>query len=165
MAKNRRQKVPKSDFQSQFSTSKMLRIFLKKILLKNINLGAPFLSLSILWSIKIKRLLFLKFFKNLPFFDSYFWQFNKSEEKIKAIFVISAIIFSIWNVFIKFYWHDEKVTIATTSRCLPYIPINMRYPSSNLPLALQQLKLQDQLKNEGMYISFLLNPYHLERLE
>ena len=31
MAKNSRQKVPKSDFQSQFSMSKIIRIFLKKI--------------------------------------------------------------------------------------------------------------------------------------
>ena len=29
MAKNSHQKVPKSDFQSQFSTSKIIRIFLK----------------------------------------------------------------------------------------------------------------------------------------
>ena len=34
-----RQKVPKSDFQSHFSMSKNVRIFLKKISLKNINLG------------------------------------------------------------------------------------------------------------------------------
>ena len=30
MAQNSRQKVPKSDFHSQFSTSKTIRIFLKK---------------------------------------------------------------------------------------------------------------------------------------
>ena len=78
--------------------------------MKNINLGAHFLFLVILCSIKIERLLFLKFLKNLAFFDSYFWPFNKSEEKIKVIFVISAIIPSIWNVFIKFRWHDEKLT-------------------------------------------------------
>ena len=46
----------------------------------------------------------------LAFFDSYFWPFYKSEEKIKVIFVISAIMPSIWNVFIKFRWHDEKLT-------------------------------------------------------
>ena len=95
MAKNSGQKVPKFDFQSQFSTSKIIRIFLKKILLKNINLGAHFLFLLILCSIKIERLLFLKFLKNLAFFDSYFWPFSKSEEKIKVIFVISAIMSSI----------------------------------------------------------------------
>ena len=38
LAKNNRQKVPKSDFQSQFSTSKIIRNFLKKFSLKNINL-------------------------------------------------------------------------------------------------------------------------------
>ena len=47
--------------------------------------------LLILCSIKIERLLLLKILKNLAFFDSYFWPFNKSEEKIKVIFVISAI--------------------------------------------------------------------------
>ena len=45
------------------------------------------------------------------FFDVYFWPFNKSHEKINAIFVISATKASIWNVFIKFRWHDEKFTI------------------------------------------------------
>ena len=37
------QKVPMLDFQSEFSMSKIIQIFLKKNLLKNINLGAPFL--------------------------------------------------------------------------------------------------------------------------
>ena len=46
----------------------------------------------------------------MAFFDSYFWPFNKTHEKIIAIFVISAIMASIWNVFIKFRWHDEKLT-------------------------------------------------------
>ena len=46
----------------------------------------------------------------LALFDSNFWPFNKSPEKIKSIFVISAIIPSIWNIFIKFRWHDEKLT-------------------------------------------------------
>ena len=46
----------------------------------------------------------------LALFDVYFWPFNKSHEKINIIFVISAIIASIWNVFIKFRWHDEKLT-------------------------------------------------------
>ena len=78
--------------------------------MKNINLGAHFLFLLILCSIKIERLLFLKFLKILAFFDSYFWPFKKSEEKIKVIFAISEIMPSIWNVFFKFRWHDEKVT-------------------------------------------------------
>ena len=37
------QKVPILDFQSEFSMSKIIRIFLKKIHWKNINLSAPFL--------------------------------------------------------------------------------------------------------------------------
>ena len=65
--------------------------------------------LSILCSIKIEWLLFLKFLKHLAFFDSYFWPFNKTHEKIIAIFVISAIMSWIWNVFKKFRWHDEKL--------------------------------------------------------
>ena len=89
--------------------------------MKNINLGAHFLFLLILCSIKIERLLFLKFLKILAFFDSYFWPFNKSEEKIKVIFVISAIILSIWNVFIKFRWHDEKLTAVPSEVSLTYL--------------------------------------------
>ena len=57
---------------SEFSMSKIIRIFLKKNSLKNINLGATFLFLVILCSIKIERLLLLKILKNLAFFDSYF---------------------------------------------------------------------------------------------
>ena len=89
-----------------FLASKIIRIFLRKNSLVNINLGAHFLLISILCSIKIEWLLFLKFLKILAFFDSNFWPFYKSEEKIKVIFVISAI----WNVFIKFRWHVEKLT-------------------------------------------------------
>ena len=62
---------------------------------KNIDLGARFLLLTFFDNIEIERLLFLKFLKNLAFFDSYFWQFNKTHEKIIAIFVISAIMASI----------------------------------------------------------------------
>ena len=40
--------------------------------------------------------------------------FNKTHEKIIATFVISAIMASIWNVFIKFRWHDEKLTLEKT---------------------------------------------------
>ena len=40
MAKNSRQKVPKSDFQGQFSMSKIIRILPKFFSLKNIKLGA-----------------------------------------------------------------------------------------------------------------------------
>ena len=53
------------------------------------------------------------FFFKFTFFDSYFGPFNKTHEKIIAIFVISEIMASIWNVFIKFRWHDEKLTAAS----------------------------------------------------
>ena len=72
--------------------------------MENINVGAHFLFLPILCSMKIERLLFLKFLKNLAFFDSYFWPFNKSHEKTNAIFVISAIMASIWNVLSGGFW-------------------------------------------------------------
>ena len=61
---------------------------------------------------RFKGFLMLKIdFENqiLALFDIYFWPFNKSHEKINAIFVISATMASIWNVFIKFRWHDEKL--------------------------------------------------------
>jgi hypothetical protein len=95
-------KIDVKNCQNRFSTSKILRIFLKKELLINNNLGATFLFLSILCSIKIERLMFLKFLNNLAFFDSYFWPSNKTHEKIIAIFVISKIMASIKNVFAKF---------------------------------------------------------------
>ena len=43
-------------------------------------------------------------------FFGHLTRFNKSHEKINAIFLISATMASIWNVFIKFHWHDEKLT-------------------------------------------------------
>ena len=46
----------------------------------------------------------------LALFEVYLWPFNKSHEKINVIFVISASMASIWNVFIKFRWHDENLT-------------------------------------------------------
>ena len=60
----------------------------------------------------------------LVLFDSYFWPFNKSDEKIKSIFAMSAIIPSIWNVFIKFRWHGEKLTDAwSTSHLSQWISV------------------------------------------
>ena len=58
--------------------------------------------------IKTKKLLLNWYFSTKIFI--YFWPFNKSHEKINTLFLISAIIASIWNVFIKFRWHDEKFT-------------------------------------------------------
>jgi hypothetical protein len=52
----------------------------------------------------------------LALFDGYFWPFKKTCEKINAIFVISTTMASIWNVFIKFRWHDEKLTTVTLLR-------------------------------------------------
>ena len=103
-------------FNVNFQRQKLTESFWKKNLLENINLGAHFLFLSILCSMKIERLLFLKFMKLLAFFDSYFWPFNKSHEKINAIFVISVVMASIWNVFIKFCWHDEKIRAGSGCR-------------------------------------------------
>ena len=57
----------------------------KNFFLKNINLGATFLFLSILCSIKIERLLFVKFLKNLAFFDSYFWPLHLSRLMKKSL--------------------------------------------------------------------------------
>ena len=49
----------------------------------------------------------------LALFDSYFWPLNKSHEKINAVFLIRVTMASIWNVFIKFPWQDEKLTKVT----------------------------------------------------
>ena len=102
-------------FKVNFQHQKSSESFRKKDSLKNINSGVHFLFSLILCSTKIEWLLLLKFLKILAFFDSYFWPFDKSEEKIKVIFVIGAIIPLIWNVFIKFRWHDEKLTAVTSS--------------------------------------------------
>ena len=63
------QKVPKSDFQSQFSTSKIIWIFLIFFFaLKNTNLGAHFLLLAFFDNINFQITLFSKMMPN-------FWQF------------------------------------------------------------------------------------------
>ena len=54
------QKVPKFDFQSQFSMSKMIRIFLNFFSLKNINLGDHFLLLTFFDKINFLTTLLLK---------------------------------------------------------------------------------------------------------
>ena len=59
-------------FKVYFQRQKSFESFYKKFFLKNINLGATFLFLSILCSIKIEQLLFLKFLKNLAFFRQLF---------------------------------------------------------------------------------------------
>ena len=72
----------------------------------------------------------------MALFDSYFWPFNKTHEKIVAIFVISAIMASIWNVLIKFRWHDEKLTWITkykwiTSKIAVMRIQNLFYPNGH----------------------------------
>ena len=69
------QKVPKFDFQSQFYMSKIISIFLNFFSLKNINLGAHFLLLTLFDNFKIERLLFLKWL--LIFDTSPLTQFSK----------------------------------------------------------------------------------------
>ena len=53
-------KVQKSDFQSQFSTSKMMRMFQKIFPLKHINLGANFLLLTFFDNFNFLKTLFSK---------------------------------------------------------------------------------------------------------
>ena len=60
------QKVPKSDIQSQFSMSNIIRIFLNIFSLKNITLGAGFLLLTFLKTSIFEPLCFLKWG---PIFD------------------------------------------------------------------------------------------------
>ena len=55
-----RQKVPKSDIQSQFSMSKIIQIFLTFFSPKNISLGPLFLQNTFFYNFKIEPLLFLK---------------------------------------------------------------------------------------------------------
>ena len=148
MAKNRRQKVPKSDFQSRFSTSKILWIFLKKNFVEKYQFRT-FLFLSVLCRIKIEQLLFLKFLKNLAFFDSYFWPFNKTHKKIIAIFVISAIMASIWNVFIKFRWHGEKLTLSwhrIHQGLMTWTEPNFQHRTSRLAKLLEKLQNRSSIQ-------------------
>ena len=62
------QKVPESDFQSQFSTSKIIRIFLIFFSLKNISLGACFLFLSFFENFNFWTTLFTKMVPNFWWF-------------------------------------------------------------------------------------------------
>ncbi len=69
----------------------------------------------------------------LAHFDGYFWPYNKSQEKIQGIFVISATMALIWNVFIKFRWHDEKLSTEYSSyvkSIATYAPIFFGYNNS-----------------------------------
>ena len=99
--------------------------------------------------------------------------FNKSEEKIKVIFVISVIMPSIWNVFIKFRWHDEKLTAVLKivslhcamqlqlCKCINFMPWeDLTGPTPVLNLSLKKL-------HEGKisaHISFLISKLLLKIL-
>ena len=110
MAKNSCQKKPKF---SEILGTKVIQFscYTKLTEIKNVLLNWYFSTRIFLgrfgWFLTLKI-----DFENqiLALFDGYFWPFNKSHEKIKSIFVISAIIPSIWNVFIIFHLHDEKLT-------------------------------------------------------
>ena len=67
--------------------------------MKNINLGGTLYVFTNLCSTKIERLLSLKFLKNLAVLTAIFGHLTSLRKKIKVIFVISAIVPSIWNVF------------------------------------------------------------------
>ena len=60
------QKVPIFDFQSEFSTSKIIRIFIKKISLQNINSGTPIFKKTFFTDSISKPLYLLKW---CPLFD------------------------------------------------------------------------------------------------
>ena len=114
MAKNSCQKKPKI---SEISGTKVVQFSCYTKLIK-IKKWAPKLIFSNeLFLERFRWVLTLKIdFENqiLALFDVYSWPFNKSHEKINTIFVISAIIASIWNVLINFHWHDEKLTCEQT---------------------------------------------------
>jgi hypothetical protein len=86
------QKVPKSDFQSQFSMSKIIGIFLNFFSLKNINLGTHFLLIAFLDNINFKSLYFLKW---CPIFDtSPFTQFSKFNNFLWVCWFLGKNIFN-----------------------------------------------------------------------
>ena len=119
MTKNSCQKKPKI---SEILGTKVIQFscYTKLIEIKNVLLN--WYSPTKIFLERFRWFLTLKIdFENqiLAFFDVYFWPFNKSHEKINAIFVISATMASIWNVFIKFHWHDEKLTSRTSFINLP----------------------------------------------
>ena len=110
MAKNSCQKKPNF---SEFLVTKVVQFWCYTKSLKTKNVPLNWYSSMNFFLERFGYFLTLKIdFENqiLALFDSYFWPSNKSHEKIKFIFVISAIIPSIWNVFIKFCWRDENLT-------------------------------------------------------
>ena len=83
-SKSSDQKMPISDFQSQFSMSKIIRIFLNFFSLKNINLGAHFCYWHFLKTSIFKALYLLK---SWQFFVSWIQSFGKRyENDLRVIF-------------------------------------------------------------------------------
>ena len=110
MAKNCCQKKPKF---LEILGTKVDQFWCYTKLIKNKKVAPKLIFFNEIFFRKIWRIFDIEIdFENqiLALFDVYFWPFNKSHEKINIIFVISAIKASIWNVFIKFRWHDEKLT-------------------------------------------------------
>ena len=109
MAKNSCQKKPKF---LEILGTKVVQFwcYTKSTITKNVLLhwyySTKFLLERFVWFLMLKT-----DFENqiLALFDSYFWPFKKSQEKISAIFVIISNMTSIWNVYIKFRWHEEKL--------------------------------------------------------
>ena len=111
MAKNSCQKKPKF---LEILGTKVVQFWCYTKLIKTKKLLLNWYFSTKIFLERFEGFLMLKIdFENqiLALFDVYFWPFNKSHEKINIIFVISAIIASIWNVFIKFQ-HDEKLKIV-----------------------------------------------------
>ena len=89
-------KVPKSHFQSQLLTSKIIRIFLKIFGEKYQFRGIFFEFTNFVTFVpNISK-------KKLAFLDSYVGPFNKSHKKLMPFFHDSAIMISISNVIVKF---------------------------------------------------------------
>ena len=142
MAKNSCQKKPNV---SEILGTKVVQFwcYTKLVKTKNVPLNWYFLTKNFLE--RLGWFLTLKIdFENqiLALFDGYFWPFNKSHEKSNAIFVISVIIASIWNVFIKFNWHDEELTDVQTflRPCAEFLSVGFY---SKRTLSCSRLKLMN----------------------
>ena len=85
-----RQKVPKSDFQSQFSMSKIIRIFLNFFSQNNISLGPHFLKNTFFDNFKTERLLFLKWRLIFDGPCEHLWKSNQKIILILLIFLLKS---------------------------------------------------------------------------
>ena len=89
-------KLQISDFQSHFSTSKIVWIFLKKISLKNINLGHQLLLETFFDKFNFKENLFLKLGRKIVKFLILYTLSEKLQNIFDAIFVIPPVLASLW---------------------------------------------------------------------